>query len=71
MYIARTMLLLPLGAFIEIATGRMSFIITGTALILALGLCNETASGVWVYISRDYINTATERSVCISIILGI
>ena len=30
---------------IEIATGRMSFIISGTALILPLGVCDETATG--------------------------
>ena len=46
MYISRTMLILPLDAFIEIATGRMSFIISGTALILPLGVCDETATGV-------------------------
>ena len=45
MYISRTMLILPLDAFIEIATERMSFIISGTALILSLGICDETATG--------------------------
>ena len=45
MYISRTMLILPLGAFIEIATGHMSFIISGTALILPLGVCDDTATG--------------------------
>ena len=45
MYISRTMLILSLDAFIEIATGRMSFIISGTALILPLGVCDETATG--------------------------
>ena len=39
------MLILPLDAFIEIATGRISFIISGTALILPLGVCDETATG--------------------------
>ena len=60
MYISRTMLILSLDAFIEIATGRMSFIILGTALMLPLG--------VRVYISRAYSNIATGRSVCILII---
>ena len=45
MYISRTMLILSLDSFIEIATGRMSFIISGTALILPLGVCDETATG--------------------------
>ena len=45
MYISRTMLILPLDAFIEIGTGCMSFIISGTALILPLGVCGETATG--------------------------
>ena len=39
------MLILSLDAFIEIATGRMSFIILGTALMLPLGVCDETATG--------------------------
>ena len=35
----------PLDAFIEMATGPLSFIISGTALILPLGVCDETVSG--------------------------
>ena len=42
MYISKTMLILPLDAFIEIATESMSFIISETALILQLGVCDET-----------------------------
>ena len=46
MYISKTMLILPLDACIEIATGSMSFIISETALILQLGACDETGRGV-------------------------
>ena len=42
MYISKTMLILPLDKFIEKATGSMSFIISETALILQLGVCDET-----------------------------
>ena len=52
-----TILILPLGACIEIATGLMSFIISGT--VMPLGVYNETALGVWVHISRDSNNIAT------------
>ena len=41
----KTMLILPLDVFVEIATGCMSFIISGTASILPLGVCDETATG--------------------------
>ena len=58
----KTMLILPLDAFIEIVKGRMSFIISGTALILPLGFVMRQPLGVWVYISRAYINIATGRS---------
>ena len=61
MYISRTMLILPLDAFIEIATGRMSFIILGTALILPLGLCDETATGRSMYLDYNHIQIATVR----------
>ena len=39
------MLILPLDACVEIATERMSYIISGTALALPLGVCDETAVG--------------------------
>ena len=55
----KTMLILPLDAFIEIVKGRMSFIISGTALILPLGFVMRQPLGVWVYISRAYINITT------------
>ena len=45
MHISGTMLILPLDAFIEIAKGYMSFIISGTVLILSLNFCDETATG--------------------------
>ena len=45
MYISRTMLKLLLGAFIEIATRRMSFLNSRTALILPLGVYDETVTG--------------------------
>ena len=45
MYISRIILILQLEAFIEIFVGRMSFVISGTALILPLGVCDETATG--------------------------
>ena len=35
----------PMDAFIEIATGPLSFIISGTALILPLGVCDKTVTG--------------------------
>ena len=35
---------MPLDAFIQIATVRMSFVISETALILPLGVCDETAT---------------------------
>ena len=38
-----TILILPLGACMEIATGLMSFIISGT--VMPLGVYNETATG--------------------------
>ena len=56
------MLILPLDAFIEIATVHMSFTISGTALIWPLGIVIGQPLGVWVYISRAYINIATGRS---------
>ena len=46
---------------IEIATGRMSFIILGTALILPLGLCDETATGRSMYLDYNHIQIATVR----------
>ena len=42
-YINMTLLILPLGARIEIATGLMSFINSGT--LMPLGVYNETATG--------------------------
>ena len=44
-YISGTMLILSQDKFIEIATGYMSFIISGSALILSLVFCDETATG--------------------------
>ena len=55
MYISGTMLILPLDAFIEIDTGRKSFIISGTALIFSHGICDETATGrVGLYFQSLY-----------------
>ena len=42
-YINMTILILPLGACIEIATGLTSFIISGT--VMPMGVYNETAPG--------------------------
>ena len=41
-HINMTILILPLGTCIEIATGLMSFIISGT--VMSLGVYNETAT---------------------------
>ena len=38
-----TIVILPLGACFEIATGLMSFIISGS--VIPLGVYNETATG--------------------------
>ena len=42
-YINMTILILPLDACIEIATGLMRFIISGT--VMPMGVYNETATG--------------------------
>ena len=59
-YINMTILILPLGVSIEIATGLMSFIVSGT--VMPLGEYSEREPlCVWVQISRDCINIATEH----------
>ena len=59
-YINMTILILPLGVSIEIAIGLMSFIVSGT--VMPLGEYSEREPlCVWVQISRDCINIATEH----------
>ena len=59
-YINMTILILPLGVSIEIAIGLMSFIVSGT--VMPLGEYSEREPRcVWVQISRDCINIATEH----------
>ena len=56
-YVNMTILILPLGTCIEIGTGLMSFIISGT--VMPLCVYNETVTGRMSCISREWINIAT------------
>ena len=56
-YVNMPILILALGACIEIGTGLMSFIISGT--VMPLCVYNETAAGRMGSISREWINIAT------------